>query len=188
VFGKGNMISRHINIRDLEDRINRGVFSPLFSSLEIRNRKGSQFIDSNGWFCERNSDWYVSAKRHRYFKSLDSFGDFMFRNWRKSDYVSFCPGACFLVEASRLSHVGGSTFKALSEVVSYDFFPTEAYFAERVLGGVLSLNLELREEWRSLEYLRSELSARPDLTNVYVHGAGPFRGLMNTVMNVRKFW
>ena len=187
LLGKGNMLSRHIDIEDLKPRLMSGVFAPLFSSHNIQDIKNVQYIDAGGWFCERNSDWYVPAKRHRYFTSLDSVGHFLFKNWRSSEYIPFSPGACYLVEADRLRHVGVEIFHCLSEVINYDFFPAEAYFVERILGGVLSLNLELRDEWKDLESFKAELYSRPDLSHEYVAGGGPLSGIKNLTVNALRF-
>jgi hypothetical protein len=183
LFGKGNMLTRHIKIEDLKSRLNSGVFAPIFSSDGVPNIKRVQYIDAGGWFCERNSDWYASSKRHRYFTTLDSMGNFLFKNWRSNDYITFSPGACYLIEGARLRNVGVETFECLIEILEYDFFPTEAYFVERILGGVFSLNLELKDEWKDLDNFKKQLNSLPDLSSRYVSGAGPLSGIKNFTIN-----
>lgn len=185
LFGKGNMVPRHIDQERLETILSAGVFSPLYSPPLDGNVKNVRFIDSNGWYAESNSSWYASAKRHRYFTSLDDFGRFLFGNWTSPPYVSFSPGGCYLVESKRVAEAGRDVYRYLAETLRYDFFPTEAYMVERVLGNVFSLALQPNPRFQSFEQYQAALMALPDRSNTYISGPGPLSKLKNIAGNLR---
>jgi hypothetical protein len=172
LLAKGNMIPRHITHADLLLVLERRVFSPCYTKAGIVNSKGA-FVDSMGMYQEKNNNWYVSYKPHRYFISLDALGHFLFKNYVPSPYVAFSPGGLWLLPRTQILHTDVATYKALIEILNYGFFPAEAYMVERLMGGIFSGTWELRAEWQNSEALRERLLGMPDLKRKFVAKPGP---------------
>jgi hypothetical protein len=171
LLAKGNMIPRHISTEDLERVLGNRIFSPCWTHTHVINSKNA-FVDSMGVFQEFNNDWYVPYKQHRYFVSLDVMAHFLFKNYVSMPYIGFSPGALWLLSKENVQLPGLTTYKALIEVLSYGFFPAEAYMVERLLGGIFSGNLELRDEWKNTENLKRAFLQLPDLSNKYISPPG----------------
>ncbi len=176
LLGKGNMVPRHLSFQDMELAISQSEKSvvPLFSKESVTEKIGVAVLRGD-WYLEKNNDWFANLKRHRYFTSVDAMGEFLFENWSSPEYIPFSPGACYLVSRSTIQAVPLETFRCLGEILKYDFFPSEAWMVERILGGVLTGEYRLRKEWLNVESFVAALSELPDRTNLKVSGAGPLK-------------
>lgn len=184
LLGKGNMVPRHLTLDDYRSKTSMSSTAdptPMYSTSYVKEKKGVATLTPTGWFNERNNDWYVNLKRHRYFSSVDNLGDFLFSNWPRPRHISFSPGACYLVSGSQLRKNPRETYVCLQKVLEYDFFPSEAWMIERIFGPLLRAELKLRPEWLNTDEFVAALNSLPDLTELKVSGAGPLNGIKNLV-------
>jgi len=193
LFGKGNMVPRHITLEDYE--LNTALLQedvvPMFSPSYVEQNARVATVTATGWYKEKNNDWYVRFSRHRFFSSLNDMGRFLYSNWVDWDFIPFSPGACYLVSRERLKDIPIANYFCLRSILEYDFFPSEAWMIERLLGPLFRLELQLRDQWHDQQVFADALHSLPDLSDLRVSGAGPLSGARNFAYKVefkfRKF-
>jgi hypothetical protein len=111
--------------------------------------------------------------------SLNDLGNFLYSNWDNCEFVTFSPGACYLVSRQRLRAIPLANFSCLRTILQYDFFPSEAWMIERILGPLFRNELRLKDEWHDTQVFSDALDHLPDLTELRVSGAGPLSGVKN---------
>jgi hypothetical protein len=138
-FAKGNLWPRHISVDIFLKRQDLEGFVPLYSDettvLPINHRfwrfKLIAQQTSPGYFSEITNNWYVAKRKPGLFypKLHDFFEEFLGR--KPPNYITFVPGGCMIVPASKIKAWPLDVYKRLYEAVSYDFFPVEAFHLER---------------------------------------------------------
>jgi len=140
---KGNIFPRHIDKNTFIERIKINGFVPLYSELETFKPDYIIPIKSNfllmaqqfapGYFMEKTTNWYCKTKDiGSFFPKLEDFFLYFF----KKDlplFIPFTPGACMIVPKENILRWSIDTYKELYEIVTYRFFPVEAYHAERCM-------------------------------------------------------
>lgn len=181
MLGKGNMVPRHINLEDFELKTGSPVedLVPMFSPSYVEQNARVATISDSGWYREKNNDWYVPMSRHRFFASLNDMGRFLYSNWKDEDFISFSPGACYLISRERLKEIPLANYRCLRSILEYDFFPSEAWMIERLLGPLFRNELQLRGEWHEPLSFEKALYGLPDISKLRVSGAGPLSVFRN---------
>ena len=144
-FIKGNIFVRHIEKSEFQKRINDSGLIPLYSRIEGINKVGYEPIYSKffkkllmqqispGIMIERNNNWYAKKwKTGKYHTKFDSFYQELFPNRSPLKFIPFVPGACMIVPREKILNRNLDFYKKIYKLCTYDFFPVEAYFLERL--------------------------------------------------------
>lgn len=177
VLAKGNIVPRHIDAQAFRAAVKVGVFSPLYRDLTASEIKGTQHFPVPNLMFEVNNSWYANQSTHRYFTEFDQLMDFLFEDYSSKPFILFNPGACFILEAERVTSYSKAFWQGTSDILSYGFFPSEAWMVERALYSIFTSNLTQREYLVDEASMRRALAALPDRTKEYVPGPGPLSAL-----------
>ena len=177
VLAKGNIVPRHIDAQAFRAAVRVGVFSPLYRDRTAPEIKGTQHFPVPNLMFEVNNSWYANKSTHRYFTEFDQLMDFLFDDYVRKPFIIFNPGACFIVEAKRVRNYSKAFWQGLSAVLSYGFFPAEAWMVERALYSIFTANLTQRDYFGDEIRMQRALAVLPDRTEEYVPGPGPLGSL-----------
>lgn len=165
-FVKGNIIERHIN-KEAWQKIYRNLYYTfLYSDRTLRDVRKKQFSTFLGDFCEVNSSWFVWHSSHRYFINYNNFLNFIYVDPIIPQYVQFSPGGCYIVEKERIIKNPKSLYIGLKKIISYQFFPSEAWLLERFLHTLFTANYDFHPYVLNEKEFLNEIDGLPDLTNV----------------------
>lgn len=140
-FIKGNIFPRHIEKDIFLSRIKESGFIPLYSDDSTYNEQYHGFFVKKftaqqiapGIYLETANEWYLEAKQKgKYFPTLESLFIRLF-NRKPPQYITFTPGACMIVSKDKILRWSKELYQELYKIVSYDFFPVEAYHVERCM-------------------------------------------------------
>jgi hypothetical protein len=129
---KGNILERHMDLESFTSAIKNRRFTPLFRDANLVELEGISFLVSPGLLAEVNNSWYAGNSTCRYFRNLNEFLHFFFVLDFDPKFVTFAPGANYIVQDFQISKYPLEFWKTLREVVSYDFFVSEAWMLERL--------------------------------------------------------
>lgn len=152
---EGVVVERHISKEKFDRVINNTFLTCLCDCLEDRIDDNSRIIAICGGdssHLETNTNWYIKTLQNRYFTSYDEFLDYIFINPIHPRFVNFSPGACYIVEKSRVLKYSKYFWKNLMNMVSFDRYPAEAHIIERALLTIFSGNFIAQN------YMNTELS------------------------------
>jgi len=145
LLAKGNMIGRHIS----EEYFNRVYANKYFTALhddrESDDKCGVAYQLYDGAILEINNAWYALAKPHRYFESYNDLLRFVFKNPIIPRWLLFSPGACYIVSKEQVIKYPKVFYENLKYLVSYRYFPSEAYHVERMLHVIFNASYELND-------------------------------------------
>jgi Protein of unknown function (DUF3431) len=159
-FIKANIVPRLVTPQYWSDSYDRQVFTYLWCDPIFQNKENIAYKDGSR-LLERNSSWYVAhSNLNLHFKSLDEFMDYFFEDYHSPEYVSFSPGANYIVERERILLYPKEFWSNLIKVVDYGFFPSEAWILERALGMIFEGYFHVREESVSESHVEDFLSRR----------------------------
>lgn len=171
-FLKANVFPRHCNQGYFESNINNSHFTQFYFEKEVKLKRNVNSVPFPGFYIEVNNSWYMTQLNHDFFCSLNELADAIFTDYKASENVLFGPGACFLLTSEQVRKHPKEMYEALQLIVSYRFFPGEAYIVERLipmifLGGYvcsprigdLVLSLQGRMEEKHL----CKLSRKPEI-------------------------
>jgi hypothetical protein len=164
-FIKGNIIGRHIEKQFFERIYRRNYYTFLFNDSKIKEISGIQHLTDPSNFIEINNSWFISKSNHRYFVTVNDCLNFFFKNVRQTKYVNFSPGGCYIVERQRILFYPKSLYVGLREIISYTFFPSEAWIIERILNTVYRNIYECEDYVFDTELLIEKIRNLPDLSD-----------------------
>ncbi|MBX4197918.1 DUF3431 domain-containing protein [Candidatus Parcubacteria bacterium] len=144
IFGKGNMFPRHVRREYFERVMNNEYFTSL-EDIKMHNPQWPKgFFSADGGFCEINNSLYLKAPGHplKYFDSYNDFLEFCFRHPILPRYTRFAPGAMYIVPKAHILKFPKVFYENLRVIVSYVFFPGEAYIVERALHTIWASSFE----------------------------------------------
>lgn len=156
-FLKANVVPRHCDQEYFNLNINNLSYTHFYNDENVDIKNGINEILFPGYYLEINNSWYMERGNHALFCTFDEFARMLFRNYTPSRYVLFCPGACFSVRQDQIKKYPKELYKILQYVVSYRFFPDEAYVVERLLPSVFLGTYVCNE---NLDTILAELKAR----------------------------
>lgn len=164
-FIKGNIVPRHGTLEFIESQLSKNFFSFLWNDPALRDKKDVQYLLKPGSFLEINNSWYVWDVPHRFFVSLDQFLEFIFDDYRHLEYVSFAPGGCYLLEASRIEINPLSFYEGIRKIVGYSIRPAEAFMLERALPLIFDRTHQLKSYCSDKNLFLQEIDKLPNLSN-----------------------
>jgi hypothetical protein len=140
--------------------IENNHYTHLFHVDETGHNVNAADYLFEGFFLERNDSWYVEFKEHEYFCSFNDFHQFVFADFPTPNWLMFSPGACFIVESSRIKNYPRDMYAVLSFLCSYEFFPAESYMIERILPTLFLSEMKLQPHIFELDKAISILKNR----------------------------
>jgi len=179
LLAKGNMIGRHVTLEFFERVVGNRVLTHLYNDRTYKEIPGVAYQLCEGHFLELNTSWYTKMKPYRYFGTFNSMLRFIFKDPICPTWVCFSPGACFIVPKRHVVHYPRAFWLNLESIVSYIYFPAEAYIIERMLPIIFS-NTYILNDWmldtqkfaKELEKVESNQHACTDnKVDVYMHKA-----------------
>lgn len=161
-FLKGNVIGRHIDPQHWETIYRNTHYTFVFSNKSTQGQKNRYFSAHQSDFNEINNSWFAWSSNHRYFTSTNQLIHFLYKSPRYPQYLTFSPGACYIVESSRIKNKPLSLYIGLRQILSYTFFPSEAWMVERILHTIFFSQEEFKPYVYSEEEFLLEISKLPD--------------------------
>jgi hypothetical protein len=161
-FLKGNSVGRHIDKDHWEKIYRNRHYTFVYNDSNLENQKGVHFSAGPSDFNEINNSWFAWSSHHRYFTSTNQLIEFLYKEPKIPDYVTFAPGACYIVESSRIKNKPISLWIGLREILNYEFFPSEAWMVERLLHTIFFSEQEFKDYVYNVEEFLEEISRIPD--------------------------
>ena len=157
MLAKGNMIGRHIS-QEFFDRVYANkYYTCLYDDRGYADKLGVAYQLYDGAFLEINNSWYALTKEHRYFENFNDLLTFVFKNPIIPKWVLFSPGACYIVSKKQVTKYPKVFYENLKTLVSYTYFPSEAYQVERMLHIIFGGNYELNERMLEREVFKEKI-------------------------------
>ena len=131
LFGKSNMLDRHITKEEFDVLVKKPGLSPI--PLLTQNHKvyDPTCYYSDGLYYEINNSWYVQDHPTKYYSNYNDFArDF---GLPIPEYLGFAPGACWIVPSWCIKKHPVDFYRRLRDIVAYDSNPAEAHMIERAL-------------------------------------------------------
>jgi hypothetical protein len=135
-FLKANVVPRHCDQAYFDLNINNHFYTHFYNDENVNLKIGVNEVLFPGYYLEINNSWYMERGEHALFCTFDEFASMLFKNYKPSMYILFCPGACFTVTQGQIKKYPKELYEILQYVVSYRFFPDEAYVVERILPSI----------------------------------------------------
>ncbi len=146
VFIKGNIFPRHVSKEYFDTHIHTTVFTPLVDKSMIVENKPISFFDSKSGYSEVNNSWYCRHHELKYFYSYNDFLSFCYTNPTIPKYVSFAPGANYIVPRENILKLPEQFYKNLIHFISYTQLPGEAHIIERALYTLWTSSFEISKK------------------------------------------
>ena len=163
VFAKGNMIGRHIDKQHWEKIYLNNHYTFVYNDLLLIDSE-VQYAAWSSDFSEINNSWFISHSKHRFFTNTNQLIDFLYKKPRYPKFLTFSPGACYIVEKSRIQNKPLSLWIGLREILDYDFFPSEAWIVERLLHTIFFSEQDFQDYVYDKEKMLKAISELPDRT------------------------
>jgi len=157
MLAKGNMIGRHISQEYFNRVYSNKYYTPLFDDRNYVDKIGIAYQLWDGAFLEINNDWYVKAKPHKYFETYNDLLRFVFKNPIIPKWLLFSPGACYIVSKEQVKKYPKVFYENPKYLVSYTYFPSEAYHVERMLNVIFSASYKLNDWMLDKEVFMKEI-------------------------------
>ncbi len=164
-FLKGNSVGRHIDQAHWEKIYQNRHYTFVYNDSSLESRGDNQFSGWSSDFNEINTAWFVWSSHHRYFTSTNQLIEFLYKEPKFPQYLTFAPGACYIVESTRIKNKPISLWIGLREILSYEFFPSEAWIIERLLHTIFFSEQEFNEYVYDVEEFLAAISKIPDRSN-----------------------
>lgn len=129
LFGKDNMLERHITKEEFDKVVNNKTFTPLLTQNHIVDGKNAFYL--NGIYHEINNSWYLYSYPNKYYKEYKEFADEF--NLPNPQYLPFATGGCYIVPRENILKHPKEFYAKLKELVSWHQTPSEAHLIERSL-------------------------------------------------------
>lgn len=157
MLAKGNMIGRHVT-QEYFDRVYKNkYFTHLYDDRTWVDKRDIAYQLYDGAFLETNNSWYASAKTHKYFRTYNELLTFIFKNSIIPKWLLFSPGACYIVSRDQVLRYPKEFYENLKYLVSYTYFPSEAYHIERMLHVIFSANYEINSYMKDILAFQEEI-------------------------------
>jgi hypothetical protein len=158
-FLKGNLVGRHVS----EDYFLRVCWQTSYTFLwndrNYRPIPGVSARASESEFLEINNSWYAETKPSHYFSSFNDLMAFLFADPQLPEMNLFAPGGCYIVPTRLIQRRPRELYELLLHIVSYQHFPAEAYFVERMMHILFTSNETLNPRIANIEISLRDLNA-----------------------------
>ena len=142
---KGNMVGRHVTYEYFNRVYGQKNYTPLYSDRNCKDAAGIAYQLYDGAYLEINNSWYAATKTYRYFDDFNELLRFIFKDPIISRWILFSPGACYIVGRNQVTRYPAQFYQNLNLLLSYTYFPSEAYMIERMLHIIFSSGYELND-------------------------------------------
>lgn len=146
LFLKSNIIPRHINEKTFVRKIQLSGLVPIFNDINFIDKHRKAYHLLPGYFIERNNSWFMNSRSATYFHSCNDLLTYMFKDPILPEYLLFAPGGNYSTYGKSLESYPLNFWRFLRFLTSYQFFPPEAFFVERLLFIIFSAEYELNIE------------------------------------------
>jgi hypothetical protein len=158
---KSNVVGRHVSREYFERNYRNQHYTFIYDEGPFAPGPAASLLFESA-FLELNNSWYSGAKPRRYFATYNQFLEFIYVRPVLPRWILFSPGACYIVPRENIRRHPRALFEALQHLVTYQFFPTEAYFVERALHTVFTSNAMLQPYMHNSDLMREALERLPD--------------------------
>lgn len=145
-FIKGNVFPRHVSEDFFRQIVNNNFFTSIVEAEKIKTKKPINFISADGGYFEVNNSWYTDHFKTKYFNNFDEFMGFCFDDYVSCDYISFAPGANYIVPKENILKLPKNFYKNLIFFLSHESLPGEAHIMERALYILWNYDLNVSEK------------------------------------------
>jgi len=145
MFLKGNIIGRHVSKKYFDNVYQNKFLTPLYNDESFKDSVWIANLLYEGAYLEINTSWYVDSKPYDYFRTYNQLLKFLFVNPIIPKWLIFSPGACYIVPKENILKYPKIFYQNLHYLVSYRFFPIEAYHVERMMQVIFSGNYSLND-------------------------------------------
>lgn len=168
VFCKNNVFPRHVTKEIFFEACDRDVLTPINDEGSWENLSFPvSCLTNSGDFLEVNDSWYASKYKSRFFSDYDEFYKFIFQADYTPFYLSFSPGANYVVPRNNILLRSKSFYENLMTFVSHSQLSCESHFVERSLQAIWTSNIKSAVQMNSvlstknLAVLSSQCLKRP---------------------------
>jgi hypothetical protein len=148
VFCKGNIFPRHITQERFDYLVNNKYYTALFQPELHNPTLPWAMFSSDGMWSEINNNWYM--KKTKYFKTYNEFLQFCFKDPILPEYVTFCPGANYIVPKENILKYDIIFYKNLKTFVEWDKESNESHMVERFLHTMWTCNYKVSENMKKI--------------------------------------
>lgn len=129
LFGKTNMLERHITKEEFDVLVDNTSFTPLLTQSHHVYDPICHYDD--GMYCELNDYWYLLEYPTQ---SVNTFNELK-RMFKMDDrkYNRFAPGGCYIVSQEDVLQHTKDFYTRLRDLCNWSQSPGEAYLIERNL-------------------------------------------------------
>ena len=145
MLAKGNMIGRHLTQEFFDQVYDNKYYTFLHNDRGYADQCGVAYQLYDGAFLEFNNSWYALTKTHKYFTNFNDLLAFIFIHPIIPEWLLFSPGACYIISREQVKKYPKVFYENLKELVSYTYFPSEAYQVERMMHIIFSANYQLND-------------------------------------------
>jgi len=151
MLAKGNMIGRHISREQFELVYSNKQYTFLYGGISSGDKRGVAYHLTSGQYLEVNNSWYMFDRNFRYFDDYNKLLKFVFRAPIMPKWTMFSPGACYIVSKDQVRRYPKELYANLLKLITYEYFPPEAYIIERMLHIIFSGEYECHSYMHSDE-------------------------------------
>jgi hypothetical protein len=155
---KSNIIGRHITEDFFNSIYDKKNYTFLYDDRNFKEKPGIAYQLYDGAFLEINNSWYRKAKPYKYFETYNDLLRFVFKNPIYPKWILFSPGACYIITKEQVRRYPKAFYENLMYLVSYRYFPSEAYHIERMLHIIFCGIYELNEHMLDCERFNEEIN------------------------------
>jgi hypothetical protein len=146
-FCKGNIFPRHMSKERFADLMNNKYFTPLFDwSYGHKPEMPTCMFSSDGLWSEINNGAGLAHPDIHPTKYISSYNDllrFLFRNPVIPKYITFAPGACYVVPKENILKYTPEFYGNLKFLISHCSLPGEAHLVERAMHTIWMGNFQV---------------------------------------------
>ena len=144
VFCKGNVFPRHVSRESFESVVNLRCFAPIQEFTRHNPELPMSMHSCDGAHMEANCSWFLNHPQHptKYFTEYNKFLLYCFENPVLPNYVTFPPGANFVVPKEYILKYSKTFYQNLRTMVSHSEHPGEAHMIERALFTIWTCNFK----------------------------------------------
>ncbi len=149
IFATGNVFPRHVSRDAFDSIVNEQQFTPIKDTPRYRVSLPDSFIDDNDMYNEANKNWYINENHPtKYFHTYNDFLKFCFREPNLPVFITFVPGANYVVPKEHIKMYPRVFYENLRTFVSHcsTAIPGESHIIERALYSIWRERLTLTKE------------------------------------------
>lgn len=138
IFMQGKAVPEHMSETYFASHVHSTTFAPLFDATRHSPRRPLSYITSDGVYREHIRAPYLKGHPTKYFSDPAVFARFAFTHTPASSYVTYAPGANYVVPRTAILRHPKTFYENLRLFVSHssETVPGESLIIERFLSGI----------------------------------------------------